>query len=182
MEKKLYRDQHHKMIGGVCAGLAEYFDTDITVVRLLFAFAFFIMGVGFIPYVILWIVLPQKYYNPFTTPSDPATVDYMVPPVTTSTPFNSVAPKQRSNGGVIIGTVLIILGGAYLLHEMDLIPDWHFHRLWPLILVAIGMALIIKGQQKNPWEQNNWQQPVTGNDPLKADTTSTNTNENTPTV
>ena len=49
MEKKLYRDPYHKMIGGVCAGLAEYLDMDITVVRLLFAFAFFIMGVGLSP-------------------------------------------------------------------------------------------------------------------------------------
>jgi len=78
MEKKLYRDEYHKVLGGVCAGLAEYFDMDPTIVRLLFAFTFFIMGVGFIPYIILWIVLPKKgyVYNNFGNP----TVDYRVPP------------------------------------------------------------------------------------------------------
>jgi len=63
MEKKLYRDDQHKTIGGVCAGLAEYFDMDVTVVRLLFVFTALFMGVGFIPYIIMWIVLPKKGYG-----------------------------------------------------------------------------------------------------------------------
>jgi len=184
MEKKLYRDPYHKMIGGVCAGLAEYLDMDITVVRLLFAFAFFIMGVGLIPYIILWIVLPKKYYNPFITPSDPATVDYMVPPVTSNLPLGTIPPKQRSNAGLVIGVVLIFLGGAYLMHEFDLIPDFHIHRLWPVFVIAIGIGLILKGQEKKPWDDPNWQNPV--NDTPKADeTTNTTTNpstDNTPTV
>ena len=184
MEKKLYRDPHHKMIGGVCAGLAEYLDMDITVVRLLFAFAFFIMGVGLIPYIILWIVLPTKYYNPFITPSDPATVDYMVPPVTSNLPLGTIPPKQRSNAGLIIGVILIFLGGAYLMHEFDLIPDFHIHRLWPLFVIAIGIGLILKGQQKQPWEDPNWQKPA--NDiPQAEEPTSNTTNpstDNTPTV
>jgi len=184
MEKKLYRDPYHKIIGGVCAGLAEYLDMDITVVRLLFAFAFFIMGVGLIPYIILWIVLPRKYYNPFITPSDPATVDYMIPPVTSNLPLGTIPPKQRSNAGLVIGVVLIFLGGAYLMHEFDLIPDFHIHRLWPVFVIAIGIGLILKGQEKKPWDDPNWQNPV--NDTPKADeTTNTTTNpstDNTPTV
>ena len=184
MEKKLYRDPYHKIIGGVCAGLAEYLDMDITVVRLLFAFAFFIMGVGLIPYIILWIVLPNKYYNPFITPSDPATVDYIVPPTTSNLPLGTIPPKQRSNAGLVIGVVLIFLGGAYLMHEFDLIPDFHIHRLWPVFVIAIGIGLILKGQEKKPWDDPNWQNPV--NDTPKADeTTNTTTNpstDNTPTV
>jgi phage shock protein C len=184
MEKKLYRDQYHKMIGGVCAGLAEYLDMDITVVRLLFAFAFFIMGIGLIPYLILWIVLPKKYYNPFITPSDPATVDYIVPPITSNLPLGTIPPKQRSNAGLVIGVVLIILGGAYLMHEFDLIPDFHIHRLWPVFIIAIGIGLILKGQQKQPWEDPNWQKPA--NDiPQAEEPTSTTTNpsnDNIPTV
>jgi len=49
MNKKLYRDEYHRVLGGVCSGLAEYFDMDVTVVRLLFAFTVIIMGVGVIP-------------------------------------------------------------------------------------------------------------------------------------
>jgi phage shock protein C len=78
MNKKLYRDEYHKVIGGVCAGLADYFDMDPTIVRLLFAFAFFVGGVGLGTYIILWIVLPKKgyMYNNFGN----TTVDYRVPP------------------------------------------------------------------------------------------------------
>jgi hypothetical protein len=107
--------------------LAEYFDTDITVVRLLFAFAFFIMGVGFVPYVILWIVLPKKYYNPFTTPSDPSTVNYIVPPINPGDPFVP-APPKKSNAGMVIGIILIMLGTAFLLREFDFISFWEIHR------------------------------------------------------
>jgi len=80
--------------------------------------------------------------------------------------------------------VLIFLGGAYLMHEFDLIPDFHIHRLWPVFIIAIGIGLIIKGQQKQPWEEPNWQNP--GNDTTKAnEATTTTTNpstDNTPTV
>jgi phage shock protein C len=185
MEKKLYRDPYHKMIGGVCAGLAEYLDMDITVVRLLFAFAFFIMGVGLIPYIILWIVLPKKYYNPFITPSDPATVNYIVPPITSNLPLGSISPQKRSNAGLVIGIVMIFLGGAYLMHEFDIIPDIHFHRLWPVFVIAIGIGLILKGQQKQPWEHQIWANAPVNNEPLKADEPATETNpsnENNPTV
>ncbi len=92
MNKKLYRDEYHKVLGGVCSGLAEYFEMDVTVVRLLFAFTFFIMGVGFIPYIILWIVLPKKgyLYNNYNNP----TVDYTVPP---QQPADQSGQPQQGN-------------------------------------------------------------------------------------
>jgi len=95
MNKKLYRDEYHKVIGGVCAGLAEYFDMDVTIVRLLFAFTFFVMGVGLIPYIILWIVLPRKgyVYNNFNNP----TVDYRVPPEQPSDSTQSTTPPPAGS-------------------------------------------------------------------------------------
>ena len=46
MEKKLQRDTQHKVISGVCSGLANYFDIDASLVRLLFAIAFFAFSSG----------------------------------------------------------------------------------------------------------------------------------------
>jgi phage shock protein C len=181
MEKKLYRDEHNKVIGGVCAGLGEYFDMDITVVRLLFAFAFFVMGVGLGTYIILWIVLPRRFYNPFTTPSDPSTVNYIVPPippvnpVTPGQPFVP-APPKKSNGGLVVGMILIFMGTIFLLHQFDFISFWEIHRFWPVILVAVGIALIVAGQQKKPWEHNDWHKTEPLNDPLKPNGP-TNTND-----
>ena len=46
MEKKLQRDTKHKVIGGVCAGLANYFDMDASLLRLLLAFMILFAGTG----------------------------------------------------------------------------------------------------------------------------------------
>ncbi|UBM60365.1 PspC domain-containing protein [Marinilongibacter aquaticus] len=59
--KKLFRIKgHDKMIGGVAMGLAEYFDIDVTIVRLLFAIGFFTPVPVVIAYIILWIIMPVK--------------------------------------------------------------------------------------------------------------------------
>ena len=71
------------------------------------------------------------------------------------------------------------------MHEFDIIPDIHFHRLWPVFVIAIGIGLILKGQQKQPWEHQNWANAPINNEPLKADEPATEnnpSNENNPTV
>jgi phage shock protein C len=159
MEKKLYRDEHNKVIGGVCSGLAQYFGVDVTIVRLVFVFAVFTAAVGLAAYIILWIVLPKKYYNPFITPSDPATVDYIVPPITPVEPFVPLPPK-KSNGSVIAGSILIFIGTMFLLNQYDLISLWEIHRFFiPMVIVGLGIALIASGQRNKPWENTNWNQP-----------------------
>jgi len=57
-EKRLYRQTKNKMIGGVCMGLSEYFDIDPVILRVLFAVALF-LGMGFLLYIILWIIVPK---------------------------------------------------------------------------------------------------------------------------
>ena len=56
--KKLYRDPDDRVIGGVSAGLANYFYTDAIVFRIIFVVLIF-AGVGIIAYLILWIITPQ---------------------------------------------------------------------------------------------------------------------------
>lgn len=58
--KKLYRS-NNRIIGGVCAGIAEYLDIDPTVIRLLWViFTLLSIGVGIIAYIIAWIIIPEK--------------------------------------------------------------------------------------------------------------------------
>ena len=57
--KRIYRDEDDKVIGGVCAGIGHYFGVDRIWIRILFLVAFFVGGFGFIPYIILWIVIPK---------------------------------------------------------------------------------------------------------------------------
>jgi phage shock protein PspC (stress-responsive transcriptional regulator) len=56
--RRLMRSSRDKKIGGVCAGLAEYFDLDTTVVRLVWVLLLLCAGTGFLAYIVLWIVLP----------------------------------------------------------------------------------------------------------------------------
>lgn len=60
MEKRLYRVEEGKMICGVCAGVAEYFKLDPTVVRLAWAIFCCIGGGGILAYIIAAIIMPVK--------------------------------------------------------------------------------------------------------------------------
>lgn len=62
MAKKLFRSQRHKMLGGVCAGLAEYFDIDISLTRLIFVALAFLTALlpMIIFYIIAWIIIPEE--------------------------------------------------------------------------------------------------------------------------
>lgn len=57
--KRMFRDPDNKAIGGVCSGIAAYFDTDIVWIRLAMILLIFVGGVSFWVYIILWIVIPE---------------------------------------------------------------------------------------------------------------------------
>jgi phage shock protein C len=60
MERRLYRSRTEKMIAGVCGGLAEYFNTDPTVVRLIWVLITLLGGAGILVYIVLWVVMPLQ--------------------------------------------------------------------------------------------------------------------------
>jgi len=57
--RKLYRDTENGMIGGVLAGLGHYFGIDKAWLRVILLILFFAWGIGFMAYIILWIVMPE---------------------------------------------------------------------------------------------------------------------------
>lgn len=59
-EKKRLTRSDNKMIGGVCAGIADYLNLDPTVVRVLYVLMIFFAGFGILLYFILWLVMPKK--------------------------------------------------------------------------------------------------------------------------
>ena len=60
MYKKLYRSSTDKQIAGVCGGIAEFFNIDPTIVRLLWAFISLAYGTGIIAYIVCAIVIPER--------------------------------------------------------------------------------------------------------------------------
>ncbi len=78
--RRLYRNPNDKMLGGVCSGLANYFDIDTVIVRLVFAILFITAGVGLLAYILAWIIIPvartpqEMYYMSGGKPMDFNTV------------------------------------------------------------------------------------------------------------
>jgi phage shock protein C len=58
--KRLYRSRKDKILGGVAAGMADYFNIDPTVARLLWVLLAFFGGMGIIAYIIAWIIIPEE--------------------------------------------------------------------------------------------------------------------------
>ena len=73
--QRLVRPRAGRKIAGVCAGLAEYFDLDVSLIRIAWAVCI-LCGVGVLAYVVAWIVIPEEpLYLPAqatqTKPSNP---------------------------------------------------------------------------------------------------------------
>ncbi|MGB4774823.1 MAG: PspC domain-containing protein [Daejeonella sp.] len=156
MEKKLYRDEQNKMIAGVCAGLADYFGIDVAWVRVAFIIAVLVGLSGILAYVILWIAVPPRLYNPNFYQHR---ADYTVRDNETfsenpaNKPFQPI--KKRGNGRLIAGLIFIILGSFFLLDEFDIIPYWFdFGKLWPLIFIIPGILLLASAGKINRFKKN----------------------------
>jgi phage shock protein C len=57
--KRIYRSKYDRLLGGVCAGLGNYFNVDPVLIRVVWAVSFFIGGVGFFGYLLAWIIIPE---------------------------------------------------------------------------------------------------------------------------
>lgn len=166
MEKKLQRNEQEKMIAGVCAGLADYFDVDVSWVRIAFVLAVMAGFSGLVAYIILWIAVPPRPYTPDFGKYD---ADYKVyenkaysdnpvsDPSFTGTPF--IVPKNRGKGRMIAGVLFVTFGLFFLLNEFDLIPYWFdMGKLWPVILIVIGIYTLLRSGKKEPWKQETLQE------------------------
>ncbi|WEL19254.1 PspC domain-containing protein [Candidatus Nanohalococcus occultus] len=58
--KRLYRSEHDKILGGVCGGIAEYYDLDPSLVRIVTVLIVLGTGVGILPYLIAWLIIPKE--------------------------------------------------------------------------------------------------------------------------
>ena len=58
--KKLYKSKKDKMIGGVCGGIAEHFNLDPSLVRIIAVLLLIAYGTSVFIYILLWIILPEK--------------------------------------------------------------------------------------------------------------------------
>ncbi len=125
--KHLYRSNKERMIAGVAGGLAEYFEVDVVLVRLLWVLAFFLGG-GFFAYLIAWIFIPEK--------NSPQTQEESFDTQPETDP--EIKEKRLRTGGFI----LIFLGLIFLFRE--LIPKQIFRNMLPLALIILGIIILVR--------------------------------------
>ena len=58
--KRLYRSSDERVIGGICGGMAKYFNTDPVIFRVLWVLSIFLCGLGILAYIILRFVIPLE--------------------------------------------------------------------------------------------------------------------------
>lgn len=129
----------NRVIGGVCSGLAEYFGLDIALVRIAFVIAFLFASFGFWLYIILWIVLPVEGQQT-TVNSQQSTVNSQ------QSESESVSKPESKVKSIFAGSFVILIGLLFLVNNF--IPINWVWKLWPLILVAIGVVMIVTASKK----------------------------------
>lgn len=150
----LYRSRTQRVFGGVAGGIAEYFNMDPVIIRVIFVLAAIFGGGGIIIYLVLWIAVPERpftstFYNTGTPPEPDPIKD--TPPAGESEPRSDIT-NRRYTGSMIGGIILIGVGAIILVTRV--IPDVYFRDLWPFILVAAGVVLIVTSiNQSTPKQQ-----------------------------
>ena len=141
--KRLRRSKTDSMLFGVAGGMAEYFDIDPTLMRaawvvLIVASA----GAALIAYIVLAIIMPKQEATS-VQPSQSADENAEDLPEDAA----EVVPHSRDDGRwttrqKLLGIGLVALGGIFLLSNLGFFSWWRWDVFWPLILIAIGVALI----------------------------------------
>jgi phage shock protein PspC (stress-responsive transcriptional regulator) len=133
-EKKLYRNTQNAAIAGVAAGLADFFNMDVAVMRIIFVLITFFGGGGLVIYIVLWIFIPPKPVVP--------QADIQAEVVNPEPEKDEKLERNRKIGGIAGGIILILLGILFL---VDIYTCINFRDLWPLLVIALGVVVIIGG-------------------------------------
>jgi phage shock protein PspC (stress-responsive transcriptional regulator) len=150
------------MLTGVAGGVAETVDADPSLIRVVWALLVFLTGgLALVVYIVMAIVVPERPegMEPNATgetasdgPATPAPVpeggwvapDGSTVPMATSaaaSPARRGHPARRTNGGLVAGLVLILIGGFFLVRQV--VPSVDLGFWWPIVAIGLGILLII---------------------------------------
>jgi phage shock protein C len=152
--RRLTRDTQHAVLGGVAAGYGRYLDVDPVLARLGFVLLAFVNGLGVLLYLASWLLMPR---------ADAVAAVAGAPGATAGTGFETLrdagaqlAAEVRqgvpdpATAQMAVGSLLVVVGSLLLLHNLGWLhwPHWmRFETLWPLLLVALGLGLVLKSRR-----------------------------------
>ena len=144
--KKLYRNEDEAILTGVCSGLADYFDIDITLMRVIFVLLTIGGGSGLLIYIILWIVTPVRKEIEIIDRENNA--KEFVNDVGKKTKNMAKEIKKeirvsKTKSGSFLGIALMVVGVLILLEKLiPIVIRWDY--VWPVLLVVLGAYLIFR--------------------------------------
>jgi len=133
--RQLCRSKSDRVLGGVAGGLGKYFKVDSTLIRLIFIVLFFSGGSGLLLYVVLWLIVPSQQGGKI---ADQKTIKENIQEIREET-----EKIGRRQGRRWFGILLLTFGIILLLHNLGFFRLF-VGKLWPLVLVIIGIAMLFK--------------------------------------
>jgi len=148
MKDKLYRSRRVRVFGGIAGGLAQYFNLDPILVRVLFVVITILHGFGILLYIILWIVVPEEPFEvAYKVKTDDQTAGEQSAQ-TDSMNFDGTQPlpQKQSSGRIVLGIILIVIGLIFFADRI--IPSFDLRDVLPIAFVLIGGSLIWNSLKK----------------------------------
>ncbi len=138
--KTLYRSCDNKVLGGVAGGIAEYFDFDPSLVRLIFALIIFTTGFGFLAYLLAWVVVPldPKCKSKQTGAEEiKQQADRVADDIKRATKDIQTGKSEILTW---VGVLILVLG--VLLLVQTLLGTAILRSIWPLWIVLLGVVIL----------------------------------------
>lgn len=147
--RTLRRSKNDRFVAGVCGGLGEYFEIDPLIFRLIFVLLTIFAGSGIIIYIIFWILMPEEGEKRAENLGDNIKEGAGKMADEIKEKAGKIDDKERDKKGRIIGGLLILTIGMIFLSE-NVFPHYGFGfaKLWPLILIVIGISVMIGSDKK----------------------------------
>jgi len=161
VNRRLYRCRHDQRISGVASGVAEYFDIDPTIVRVLWVLSIFLGGMGLLLYIAMAIIVPLESEQGFVgvgSQADAQTSDAAGEAgVPSPTGWQSAPSGHRhaarggdGRGTMFVGIALVLFGALALVDAY--LPAWADggRFLWPAFILGIGALLVVSAVRREP--------------------------------
>jgi phage shock protein C len=148
VNKKLYRSETDKVIAGVCAGIADFFDIDPTLVRIAFVLITIFGGGGIILYIILWLIIPSEESNGEISQDNIKKGAGEIKAQAGKFAEDAKEFSRTQNSRVLLGAVILILGIVLLLQNLGIFRFFNLWRLWPIILIILGYIVLARRNGK----------------------------------
>jgi len=144
-KKKIYRLKDDYIVAGVSGGIAEYFEIDATLIRVIFILLTIGGGSGILIYLILWLIIPKEGGKEVKVDREKKVKEFAEDMGEKAQDLAKEIKKDVKSGkrGSFLGLVLVILGTVVLVNKLfPMQIDWEY--VWPGILIFLGFYLIVR--------------------------------------